>query len=146
MRKTGLGDCALSKALMSELSPNHSPEVHCLLGYSILERHLGPKLCGFYCESSKVCFVFLSLSKWNNVCQKLLISWDVPHTSFVTDAFATVIISYNRLLRETSCSIAKSCPTLRVRGLQRAKFPCPFLSPRVCSNSCPLSPWCYLTI
>ena len=25
-------------------------------------------------------------------------------------------------------------------------LPCPSLSPRVCSNSCPLSQWCYLTI
>ena len=28
------------------------------------------------------------------------------------------------------------------RGLQRARLPCPPLSPRVCSNSCPLSGWC----
>ena len=27
-----------------------------------------------------------------------------------------------------------------------ARFLCPLLSPRVCSNSCPLSWWCYLTI
>ena len=30
--------------------------------------------------------------------------------------------------------------------LQHAKFPCPSLSPRVCSNSCPLSWWCHPTI
>ena len=27
-----------------------------------------------------------------------------------------------------------------------ARFPCPPLSPRVCSDSCSLSQWCYLTI
>ena len=27
-------------------------------------------------------------------------------------------------------------------GLQHARFPCPLLSPKVCSNSCPLSWWC----
>ena len=27
-----------------------------------------------------------------------------------------------------------------------ARLPCPSLSPRVCSDSCPLSWWCYLTI
>ena len=32
------------------------------------------------------------------------------------------------------------------RGLQHARLPCPSLCPRVCSNSCPLSQWCYLTI
>ena len=29
---------------------------------------------------------------------------------------------------------------------QHARFLCPPLSPGVCSNSCPLSQWCYLTI
>ena len=29
---------------------------------------------------------------------------------------------------------------------EQARLPCPSLSPRVCSNSCPSSQWCYLTI
>ena len=29
---------------------------------------------------------------------------------------------------------------------QRARLPCPSLSPRVCSNSYPLHPWCHPTI
>ena len=28
-------------------------------------------------------------------------------------------------------------------GLQYARLPCPSLSPRLCSNSCPLSEWCH---
>ena len=31
-------------------------------------------------------------------------------------------------------------------GLQHTSFLCPLLPPRVCSNSCPLSWWCYPTI
>ena len=31
-------------------------------------------------------------------------------------------------------------------GLQHARLPCPSLSSRVCSNSCPLSWWCHQTI
>ena len=31
-------------------------------------------------------------------------------------------------------------------GLQHARLPCPSPSPRVCSNSCPLSQWCHPTI
>ena len=31
-------------------------------------------------------------------------------------------------------------------GLQHAMLPCPSLSPRVCSNSCPLIQWCHPTI
>ena len=30
--------------------------------------------------------------------------------------------------------------------LQHTRLPCPPLAPRVCSNSCPLTRWCYLTI
>ena len=33
--------------------------------------------------------------------------------------------------------------TLRLRGLQHAKLPCPSLSPRVCSDSWPLNRWYY---
>ena len=29
------------------------------------------------------------------------------------------------------------------RGLQHARIPCPFPTPRVYSNSCPLSQWCH---
>ena len=30
-------------------------------------------------------------------------------------------------------------------GLQHTRLPCPLPSPRVCSNSCPLSQWCHPT-
>ena len=35
---------------------------------------------------------------------------------------------------------------LQSHGLWRVRLLCPSLSPRVSSNSCPLSQWCYLTI
>ena len=41
------------------------------------------------------------------------------------------------------CSITKSCPTLWPHRRQYARLPCPSLSPRVCSQSCPLSGWCH---
>ena len=44
------------------------------------------------------------------------------------------------------CSVTKSCLTLWHQGLRHARLPYLSLSPRVCSNSCPLSQWCYLTI
>ena len=43
-----------------------------------------------------------------------------------------------------SCSVVSD--SLRPYGRQHARLPCPSLSPRVCSNSCPLSQWCYPTI
>ena len=36
--------------------------------------------------------------------------------------------------------------SLWLHKLQHSRLPCPLLSPRVCSNSCSLSQWCYLTI
>ena len=36
--------------------------------------------------------------------------------------------------------------SLRPHGLQHTSLPCPSLSPGVCSDSCPLSQWCHLTI
>ena len=38
-----------------------------------------------------------------------------------------------------SCSVMSD--SLWPHGLQHARLPCPSLSPRVCSNSCPLSRW-----
>ena len=44
-------------------------------------------------------------------------------------------------------SVAKSCPDyFRPHELQHTKLPYPLLSPKVCSNSCPLSQWCHPTI
>ena len=36
--------------------------------------------------------------------------------------------------------------SLRPHGLQHTRLPCPSSSPRVCSDSCPLSRWCHPTI
>ena len=36
--------------------------------------------------------------------------------------------------------------SLQPHGLHHTRLLCPPLSPRICSNSCPLSCWCYLTI
>ena len=36
--------------------------------------------------------------------------------------------------------------SLRPNGLPHSRIPCPSLSPRVYSNSCPLSGWCHPTI
>ena len=44
------------------------------------------------------------------------------------------------------CSVDKLCLTVRPQRLQHSRFFCPPLSPRVCSNSCPLNHWCHLTI
>ena len=56
------------------------------------------------------------------------------------------VLTCQALLLLPYCSVSKSCLTLRPHGLQHTGLPCPSLSPGVCSDSCPLSQWCYLTI
>ena len=43
-----------------------------------------------------------------------------------------------------SCQVVSD--SLWPHGLQHARLSCPPLSPRVCSNSCPLTQWCHPTI
>ena len=47
---------------------------------------------------------------------------------------------------ECCCSVTQLGPTLRPLGLQHARLPCRSLSFGVCSDSCPVSQWCHLTI
>ena len=47
---------------------------------------------------------------------------------------------YHWLLLLFSLSVMSD--SLWPHGLQHARLPCPSLSPRACSNSCPLSRWC----
>ena len=52
------------------------------------------------------------------------------------------------LLSEVLCfsSVTLVSNSLRPHGLQHARPPCLSLTPRACSNSCPLSGWCHPTI
>ena len=53
-----------------------------------------------------------------------------------------ILVGYGPLL--FSCSVVSD--SLWLHGLQHARLLCPSLSPRTCSNSCPLSRWCHPTI
>ena len=48
------------------------------------------------------------------------------------------------VLLSFSCSVVSN--SLQPHGLQHTRPPCPFPTPRVYSNSCPLSRWCHPTI
>ena len=43
-------------------------------------------------------------------------------------------------------SVAQSCHSLRLHGLQYARLFCPSLTPRACWDSCPSSSWCHPTV
>ena len=55
-------------------------------------------------------------------------------------------LSSSRIHSVQFSSVAQSCLTLRPHGLQHARPPCPSPTPRVYSNSCPLSQWWHPTI
>ena len=65
---------------------------------------------------------------------------------YITDHFP---VNCNSNMCVLSCSIQFSCSVvsyyLRPHGGQNARPPCPSLTPRVYSNSCPLSWWCHPT-
>ena len=50
------------------------------------------------------------------------------------------------ILTNCCCSVAVLFNSLQTHGLQHVRLPCPSLSLRVCSNSCPLSRCCHLTV
>ena len=59
----------------------------------------------------------------------------------------TILSSYVHALSSVQfSSVAQSCPTLRPHESQHARPPCPSPTPRVHSNSCPLSRWCHPAI
>ena len=65
---------------------------------------------------------------------------------FVILSMELVVLCYSGSRKQICCcccSVARLCPTLQPHGLQHARLPCPVLSSRVCSNSCPLSCWHY---
>ena len=55
-------------------------------------------------------------------------------------------LSDSGIFRYCCCSVAQWFLTLRPHELQHTRLPCPSLSPRACSNSCPSSWWCHPTI
>ena len=65
----------------------------------------------------------------------------VSMTWFVTSLLSNFQTSLASV--QFSCSVLSD--SLRARGLQHTRPPCPSPTPRVYSNSCPLSWWCHQT-
>ena len=57
---------------------------------------------------------------------------------------SVLILGLFILLLLSNCSVMSD--SLQPHGLQHARPLCPSPSPGICSNSCPLSPWCHSTI
>ena len=67
----------------------------------------------------------------------MIISSSLPHPDFSVAPFLPLRLLFN-------CWVVSD--SLQPHELQHTRLPCPSLSSRVCSNSCPLSQWYLLTI
>ena len=99
------------------------------------------------------------LSDFTSLSQKLEVaSGSLCNVTSGENKDAPLYIQYNTILRSTrymftrrKCvkrKVRSLCvsDSLRPHGLQPTRLPCPSLSPRVCSNSCPLSRGCHPTM
>ena len=78
------------------------------------------------------------------------------HVSYSLSMLGQATPSYSRMklmwflpsrnFHSCCCSVAQLYPILCNPMDWSTRLPCPSLSPRVCSNSCPLSQWCHPTI
>ena len=62
---------------------------------------------------------------------------------FIWRLYSWLIIMMDNLKLLWDFSHSVMSDSLWPHGLEHARLPCPSLSPRVCSNSCPLSQWCH---
>ena len=63
--------------------------------------------------------------------------WEIKDSIFLKlDLFFRLLLFSHSVMSDS----------LQPHGLQHARFLCPSPSPKVCSNSCPLSRWCHPTI
>ena len=84
---------------------------------------------------------FLGLPKMRP--QRLVLGSRKSHPQNCTFLTVRLPKPYSSLLPR---SVAQAHPTLRLQGLQHARLPCPWPSPRICSNWSLLSRWCHPTI
>ena len=78
------------------------------------------------------------------MCAVFVLTSLVLRTNLRGRAFLLPVLQVRR--RALLFSHSAVSDSLQPHELQHARLPCPSLSPRACSNSCPLSWWCYPTI
>ena len=98
-------------------------------------------------------FIFITLGgKWKNI-----LPWFISKSVLPVFSSKTFIVSgvtfrslthfeFIFLYGVSCCCYSITSKSLQLHGLQHIRLPCPSPSPRVCSNSCPLSQWCRPTI
>ena len=101
------------------------------------------------------------LEKWMATHSSIL-AWRIPWTeelgglksiglqrvrhNCMTNTHLIVELSFFKKPPSLQFSYSVVSNSLQPHGLQHTRLPCPSLTPRACSNSCPLSQWCHWTI
>ena len=67
----------------------------------------------------------------------------IPSSKLLPCHISRMLLSFYKSVQFSRSVMSNS---LRPRGLQHARLPCPSPTPRTCSNSCPSSWWCHPTI
>ena len=91
---------------------------------------------------------------YRHLWQRLAYWWQLPYLCFKTSFDRTHVYVSPSPFAGTSTTflimLLFSCSVVSdswwPHGLQHTRLPCLPLSPSVCSNSCPLSRWCYPTV
>ena len=84
-----------------------------------------------------------NLGQWNSKHTLRLFTFKTAIICYVKGPFFYVSKLYASRSVQFSCSVVSG--SLRHHGLQHARLPCLSLTPRACSNSCPLTWWCHPT-
>ena len=93
------------------------------------------------CHTKPLCYLGFAYDREIHFC----LVWANAMLGFLS-LVVNVIVTQIPSPAVFTCGCSVVSDVLQLCGLQHARFPCPSLSPGVCSNSCPLSQWCYLTI
>ena len=101
--------------------------------------------------SSVVVSLMLVYIRISEVIIKKLYSYGFYPGSELVSSFSWLILHHccdSSLILVSSVQFSHSVVSnsLQPHGLQHTRLPCPSLSSRVCSNSCPSSRWCHPTI
>ena len=131
-----------------------------LLGYLLIAQYIYMKVCMWHLwklltdyrqgwsSCCRLCKINDVLFWYSHGLRKIGMEF-IPPIMIKNSCFLLHMVSENRLLytdiQFSSVQLLSHVPN-PMGWLQHARLPCPSPTPRVCSNSCPLSWWCHPTI
>ena len=101
--------------------------------------------CSESCNKMGVtCYISLELLQISLLISYPFENWGPRGSYFLSQPHPCILVSI--IISSVEFSHSVMSDSLWPHGLQKARPPCPSPTPRVYSNSCPLSQWCHSTI